>query len=127
MVNPLAKPTLVHVHCVISVGTSIPKAQVFQFENHWIEMLGFMDVVTRILNTHCPDDGAKCISSKFKRLRKGLKIWSTSISVINKIVENCNDIILLLDGSEEQRPLHISEWNFRNIIKARLHHLLMCK
>jgi hypothetical protein len=84
MVNPLAKPTSDHVPCVISVGTSIPKAQVFRFENHWIKMPGFMDVVTRIWNTHYPGDGAKCISSKFKRLRKGLKIWSTSISVTNK-------------------------------------------
>jgi hypothetical protein len=33
----------------------------------------------------------------------------------------------MLDGLEEKRSLHISEWNFRVIVKARLHHLLCCK
>jgi hypothetical protein len=33
----------------------------------------------------------------------------------------------MMDELEEQRPLHISEWNFRNIIKNKLIHVLMCK
>jgi hypothetical protein len=33
----------------------------------------------------------------------------------------------MLDNYEEQRNLHITEWNFRNIVKNRLHHLLLCK
>jgi hypothetical protein len=127
IVNPLARPTSDHVPCVISIATSIPKPQVFCFENHWIKMPGFMDTVKRIWNIHCHGDSAKIISSKFKLLRKALKNWSTSISVINKIISNCNEVILLLDGLEEQRSLHISEWNFRNIVKNRLHHLLLCK
>ena len=36
MVHPLAKPTSDHVPCVVSISTSIPKAQVFRFENHWV-------------------------------------------------------------------------------------------
>jgi hypothetical protein len=34
---------------------------------------------------------------------------------------------MCLDNYEEQRILHISEWNFRNIVKERLQHLLLCK
>ena len=45
LVNPLARPTSDHVPCVISIGTDIPKAQIFRFENHWIHMPGFMEVV----------------------------------------------------------------------------------
>jgi hypothetical protein len=33
----------------------------------------------------------------------------------------------MLDGMEELRSLHISEWNFRNIVKERLNNLLICK
>jgi hypothetical protein len=36
-------------------------------------------------------------------------------------------IILLLDGLEEQRALHISEWNFGYTVKDRLSHLVSCK
>jgi hypothetical protein len=127
LVNPLARPTSDHVPCVISIDTYIPKAQVFRFENHWIKMPGFMEIVQQIWAINCPGDSAKCISSKFKLLRKGLKKWSTSILVINKIVDNCNSTILMLDDLEELRALHISEWNFHNIVKSRLHHLLNYK
>jgi hypothetical protein len=37
---PLAKTTLDHI------PSSIPKANIFQFENYWIEHPGFIDVVT---------------------------------------------------------------------------------
>jgi exonuclease III len=47
-VKPLARPTSDHIPCVISVGTSIPKAQVFRFENHWVRMPGFLEVVQTI-------------------------------------------------------------------------------
>jgi hypothetical protein len=90
-------------------------------------MPGFMDVVGTVWNIECTGDSAKVISTKFKLLRKALRNWSTSISVINKIINNCNEIILLLDGLEEQRTLHISEWNFRNIVKARMQHFVNCK
>jgi hypothetical protein len=127
MVNPLARPTSDHIPCVVAIGTEIPKAKVFRFENYWIKLPGFMDVVSRIWAINCPGDSAKCLSSKFKLLRKGLKNWSCSLSVINRLVENCNSIILMLDSFEEQRSLRISEWNFRNIVKAKLQHLLSCK
>jgi mannosylglycoprotein endo-beta-mannosidase len=127
LVNPLARPTSDHIPCVISVDTSIPKSQIFCFEHRWFRLPGFMEVVQRIWDISCPGDSAKIISAKFKLLRKGLKKWSTSISVINKIIDNCNNIILMLDEYEEKRTLHITEWNFRSIVKAKLHHLLCCK
>jgi hypothetical protein len=119
MVNPLARPTSDHFSCVISVDTSIPKAQVFRFEKHWVRLPGFMDIVQNIWNIDCPSDSAKVISAKFKLLRKGLKICSQSISAINLIIENCNKFILRLDEFEELRPLHITEWNFRKIVKTK--------
>jgi hypothetical protein len=72
-------------------------------------MPGFLEVVGRICKITCPGDSAKCISAKFKILRKGLKRWSTRISVISKVIDNCNAIILMLDDYEEKQALHLSE------------------
>lgn len=36
MVKPLAWNTSDHLPCVVSVGTSIPKAKFFHFENFWV-------------------------------------------------------------------------------------------
>lgn len=47
---PLAQTTLYHIPYVAQIGTSIPKANIFQFENYWIEHLGFIDVVRTTWN-----------------------------------------------------------------------------
>ena len=73
MVTPLAHPTSDHVPCVVSIGTSIPKAVVFRFENHWCALPGFMEVIQTIWAINFPGDSAKRLSSKLKLLRKGLK------------------------------------------------------
>jgi hypothetical protein len=90
-------------------------------------MPGFLDVVKTIWDINCPGDAAKCLSAKFKLLRKGLKKWSTCISVLNTLIANFNNTVLMFDSYEDHRSLHITEWNFRNIVKKRLQHLLLCK
>jgi hypothetical protein len=102
---------------VVTIGSSIPKAKVFRFETYWTRLPGFLDVVRNIWDIHCPGDGAKCLSAKLKLLRKGLRKWSSSFQVLDALIQNCNSVILQLDSYEEQRLLHISEWNFRNIVK----------
>jgi hypothetical protein len=49
------------------------------------------------------------------------------LSVIQGLIHNCNEVILMLDGYEEQRALYLTEWNFRNIVKNKLQSLLLCK
>jgi len=53
-------------------------------------------------------------------LRKVLKKWSKSISKINNLVANCNEVLGILDKLEEQRTLYIQESNFRNILKKHI-------
>ena len=112
---------------MVSVGTNIPKAKVFRFEKHWVWLPGFLEKVQSLWDAHCPGDSAKRLSAKFKRLRKGLKQWSSNFSLLSTLISNCNKTILMLDGFEEERVLHISEWNFRQIVKDKLQHLLLCK
>jgi hypothetical protein len=42
---PMAKVTLDHIPCVIQIGTSLPKAQIFRFENFRMEHPNFMEIV----------------------------------------------------------------------------------
>jgi hypothetical protein len=42
---PLVKPTSDHNPCVISIGTKIPKAKIFRFENYWMNHESFKDIV----------------------------------------------------------------------------------
>lgn len=45
LLMPMAKPTSDHIPCTVQIGTRIPKAQVFRFENNWIDHPGFMEMV----------------------------------------------------------------------------------
>jgi hypothetical protein len=72
-------------------------------------------------------DCAGIISSKLKNTRKALKNWSKNTSRLSMWMDRCNLVLNLLDGLEEQRPLSLPEFNFRNIIKERIANLLHCK
>jgi hypothetical protein len=42
---PMARPTSDHILCMVQIGTYIPKAHLFLFENYWMDQPGFLDVV----------------------------------------------------------------------------------
>jgi len=71
---PLAKKTSDHIPCKISIGTSIPRSNIFCFEIFWPDHPGFFDVVQAAWEKpvrRC--DRASILSTKFKRLRYDLK------------------------------------------------------
>ena len=118
---PMARPTSDHIPCKIQIGTNIPKAQTFRFENYWIDHPGFMDLVKSVWTSNVrASNSATRISSKFKLLRAALKKWSKKLSNLSRLIKICNDNLEVLDSLEEQRPLFIQEFNFRRILKAHI-------
>lgn len=60
MAFPLAKTTSDHGSIMITIGTSIPRANIFRFENFWLEHSDFQEVVQRIWSQELPHlDSAK--------------------------------------------------------------------
>ena len=125
MAIPLARTTSNHVPIVIKIGTSIPKSKIFRFENFWLQHPQFKEVVKNIWEQQVSEtDSAKSISAKFKRLRKGLKIWSKSCSNLKLSIYNCTEVILMYDHIEEWRQLSVEEHNSRFILIKHLESLL---
>ena len=74
IVFPLAKPISDHLPCVIKIGTSIPKARVFRFENYWLLHSDSKQVVANAWNIPVGNlDAARCLTAKFKNLSRALK------------------------------------------------------
>ena len=73
-VLPLAKNVSDHVPCVVSIGTTIPKSNLFRFENFWVEHTGFLECVQQSWATasHKTHITARIVD-KFKTLRRHLK------------------------------------------------------
>lgn len=127
-VQPLSRPISDHVPFVIHIGSSIPKSNIFIFENYWMDHPGFMETVTLNWNNSTFfANAAKNISSKLKHVRAGLRKWSKKLSNLNKLIYNSNWVLLLMDGLEEQRPLSRLEFAFRKLVKRHLAILLESK
>lgn len=122
---PLAKPISDHTPCVIKVGTKIPKSHIFRFENFWLKHHDFKDTVKQIWDQNIPEvDSAKRLSTKFKRLRKGLKIWSKKIPQLATTIQDTNSVISFFDTLEEFRDLADHERAARILLKEHLMQLL---
>lgn len=119
MVSPLARPTSDHVPCKVSVGTKIPRSNMFRFENFWTSHGSFYRTVQQSWDKPTVNLGNSManLSAKFKRLRYDLKQWSKGLSNINLLIGNCNKVILYMDTVEQLRPLYNHEWNLRVIVK----------
>lgn len=77
----LSKPISDHAPCLIQIGTNIPKAGNFRFENFWLQEDVFKDTIKRIWEQPvAANSSTQKITAKFKRLGKGLKIWAKSLS-----------------------------------------------
>jgi len=126
MVTPLARPTSDHVPCKISIGTKIPKSNIFRFENYWTTYSSFFGTVQHswVQPTSIRDNIVSVLSAKFKRLRYDLKQWSKGISNLKLLIENCNKVILYLDTLEEFKPLFNTEWNLRRSVQKQFSRLL---
>lgn len=64
------------------------------------------------------------ITNKFKSLRQALKKWQMNLSRMKCLIAKCNRVILILDCLEELRPLYRHAFNFRNLVKLHVEHLL---
>ena len=125
MVSPLVKITSDHLPCVVKISTSIPKAKIFRFENHWVNQPGFLPLVKEVWDRPVRSSSAVGrISAKLKNVRYELKRWGRSLSHIKILIEKCNWVILFLDQLEDRRQLSVIEFNFRNIVKTHLKKLL---
>jgi hypothetical protein len=88
----------------VQIGTDIPRANLFMFENYWIDLDGFHDIFNNCwTSSEYKSDSAMMLNGKFK--------WSKNISNLGNLITKCNFTLALIDGLEEQRCLSIAEKN----------------
>jgi hypothetical protein len=73
---------------MVQIGTSITKAQVFRFENFWVELPGFFELVQEVWHTDVrATNAATRITAKLKILRRVLKRWSKSMAHLTNLTK----------------------------------------
>jgi hypothetical protein len=124
----MSRVTSDHTPCVVQIGTSVPKAQIFRFENFWLEHPNFMDIVKSTWEMEVrANSAASKLSAKFKLLRRVLKRWSKGLTKFKQQLKQRNEVLEILDKLEENRPLYNVEARFRDILKRHVTQLLKNK
>jgi hypothetical protein len=122
---PPVKPTLDHLPSVVAIGTKIPRAKIFIFENYWLQHSSFKEIEKNAwkipLGYSC---SAKRVYAKFKNLRRPISLWEKNRPCLKKQIDQVNSVIELLDIVEETRPLNSYEWNMRDFLKSHIITLL---
>jgi hypothetical protein len=104
---PLARTISDHTPCMVQISTTSPKAIVFRFESYWIDRSGFLETVQGASQSEVISSNSSTrVAAKFKLLRRVLKIWALGLSNLKKQIKQCNEVLLVLDKLEENRPLH---------------------
>jgi hypothetical protein len=125
VVLPLARITSDHLPCRVHIGTSIPKANIFRFENFCLNHPECLEQIKTVWLTPVNVCNiAHTVSAKFKLLHRTLKLWSKNLSNLSKLIANCNMTVAFFDRLEEIRALYPNESKFRDIIKEHIRFLL---
>ena len=104
MVKPLSKPVSDHIPCVETIEISIPKSNLFRFENWWMDHHSFLPLVESVWKQSIHyADAAKRINAKMKILRKSLKNWAKTLSNLKEDILSLNALIAMLDTLAIQR------------------------
>lgn len=124
-VNTLVMQTSDHWPCNITISTSIPKSQVFRFENYWLLQPSFMQTAQQGWEAvSSQTDKAKTITAKFKSPRKVLRSWQQNLSSLKRNLSNVKVILSLLEIIEECRDLTIMEHNFKETLIGKINQFL---
>jgi hypothetical protein len=84
ILSSLTRTTSDHVPLKIKISTTIPRSNVFRFENYWIHSLGFFDVVGTAWACQTDNSNpASMITAKLKGTRSALRSWRKNFSHIS--------------------------------------------
>lgn len=83
-----------HCPCLVNISTSIPRPKAFRFENFWLQLQDFQQILTQVWTSPVAHSNhAKILSAKFKNLRKALKEKQASMLGLKSVIANTKFII----------------------------------
>ncbi|CAN6227661.1 unnamed protein product [Urochloa humidicola] len=116
----LPKPTSNHTPILLKVSTTIPKPNLFRFENAWLKHNDFLLAVLPAWHEVAPQGAAARLMGSLKAVRCALKGWARRKRAPPSLHLNCKFVIYLLDVLEEGRLLSTGEAFLRQACQERL-------
>jgi hypothetical protein len=106
LLSSMTRRTSDHVPLKIDIATTIPRSNLFWFDNYWVNEPGFVSMIESAWACRTrKSDPAAAISAKLKRTRRTIKNWRKSKPNLGQQETDCSIVINLIDFVEEVRPL----------------------
>ncbi|CAN6209153.1 unnamed protein product [Urochloa humidicola] len=116
----LPKPTSDHTPLRLSLTTSIPKPNLFRFENSWLKNRDFLSSVLPAWHGVAATDAAGALVGSLKAVRCASKVWARGKRTPPSLQANCKFVIYMFDVLEEGRFLSTGELVLRQACRDRL-------
>ena len=114
------KPTSDHTSLLLNISTTIPKSNIFLFENAWLKHRDFLPTVLPAWSDGL-SQGATCsLARSLKAVRCAAKVWARGKCTPPALIQNCKFVIYLFDVLEEERSLSAGERTLRLQCQDRL-------
>ncbi|XP_044389289.1 uncharacterized protein [Triticum aestivum] len=111
-------------HCPLLLANDKgpPRTKSFRFENFWIKMPRFKEVVNSAWNQEVNHvDPHHILFHKMKKTSQVLRTWSKTIFAHSKVqIHMALEVILRLDVAQECRPLSAEELDIRRRLKRKV-------
>ncbi|CAO2043009.1 unnamed protein product [Urochloa humidicola] len=116
----LPKPTSDHTPIQLRLSTSIPKPNLFRFENAWLKHDDFLPTILPAWHANGSRGAAASVVSSLKAVRCASKLWARRKRAPPLLHQNCKFVIYLFDMLEEGRVLSTGERHLRNACREQL-------
>lgn len=114
---PLSSSISDHCPLLLTCSSVRPKARCFRFENFWVKLPGFMDVVKAAWKEEVSANDPMVI---LQRMAKALRSWGQrKQSFMIFQFQIANELILRFDSSQEHRPLSEEERRLKAFLKGK--------
>lgn len=123
VIQPLSSSTSDHCPLIIQPLAQVPTIPMFRFEAHWTEMHGYKECVHAAWNQPINQNfnAMLTLHIKLTRTAKALWRWSRQLIPHGKLAAAiCREVILQLEGAQENRELSTEEKELKTLLKTRL-------
>ncbi|CAN6343200.1 unnamed protein product [Urochloa humidicola] len=118
--SSLPKPTSDHTPILLKLSTTIPKPNLFRFENGWLKHRDYLPTVLPAWGSGGSGNAAAVLVGSLKAVRGASKVWARGKLASTILQSNCKFAIYLLDVLEESRCLSAGERALRQNCRDRL-------
>ncbi|CAO2142968.1 unnamed protein product [Urochloa humidicola] len=116
----LPKPTSDHTPIQLKLSTTIPKPNLFRFENGWLKHRDYLPAVLPAWHHAGSQDAAAALVRSLKATRCASKVWARGKRAFPTLTSNCKFTIFLFDVLEEGCDLSAGEQLLRRLCRDRL-------